>query len=136
MQKSPDERKHTSKTRKFHKITLKIRLVGIWKKKITSSVNGGTSINQQNYSTFALDSWMMHMKNENAEREYNRFGKFLTNREERAQYQKTTTNGISHTLHKLPGIFLWILMHSSEIIFLHSSYAVKPHGLSICCCLS
>lgn len=32
MQKSPDERKHTSKTGKFQKITWKIRLVGIWKK--------------------------------------------------------------------------------------------------------
>lgn len=82
MQKSPDEKKHTSKTGKFHKITLKIRLTDICKKE--ESVFGGTSIYHQNYSTFALDSWMMHMKHENAECESHRFGKFFTNRVERA----------------------------------------------------
>lgn len=86
--KNPPTKENTHQKREN---SIKLHGKFVWlvfgKKKITSSVFGGTSIYQQNYSTFALDSSSMNMKNENAEREYNRFGKFFTNRVERAHCQ-------------------------------------------------
>lgn len=127
----PTKKKHTSKTGKFHKITWKIRLAGIWKKRRLR--HRWTAKHQYTNKIIRFCSRFMDDVHETW-KSWKR--KILHEPRRKSTLPKPPPMEFPTRCTNFQVFPREFLIHLSKIIFLHSSYAVKPHGLSIGCCLS